>query len=878
MYTPLPTAQSVPTLPRPFGSDSTNISSLGHAYSDSFTPDFDSFTPDTPSKRKKASEPDSPPHQDSKRQKNVHETSDKLDKIFDVLNEVEWTLGDFLHHVFAHKDVHRSKRHATIVQRYLSGKGSQRIGGILEAWLTSPDDAGYDQEDSLYSTSTPYTEIQHARATLTSFAAQLVKIKLVKDMKTAVKVTGGMHAPTEHKLAPEGSGKFAELATSLMDNMKTVIESTQRLLYDYRTMPSINTIKSGLRGFSAQKAIRIKSMGRDTAVVEVNGRQMVKANIIIFDNSQHFRRQRERRIGRENMMVIGISATFMQRLVAVNALDPLDKQCRLSLNLRRTMMVDVILNGIDFPHLRQVGILQFIQAIATYIPEGAIYKPEIILRYRTRCQKRQLPLEVTDVHPLACSDKNETYIPELKDAMLDFLDQTSQTGQRYDNRLWFAGGDGMSYNNLLLAWHTMWTDLCRIHETHWGAPLNDNPASLGNSAKKIGRPAPANLKNVDYYPAADLLALVHDTRMLDCWRIYFKCDDIHKYFADRAALKNLPSFEEMEAGAKYLYDTYTSTIAQKEAAQDARDGQSSWADKVPVGTPWALLPIDATSACAPKKKRRRKTKKAESGVVPKPTVTLPPPPPFFGDQVISDEAGFMRDASISREVSAAVAVGDVGRMWEGMKVMFINFTGSGHSRYSGYLLEMVVDLELESSPDLRDAQLDSMERMNRELEPIIQRKDTTYDSDHIRNMWARNIKDIYDIKAEMRESSGLAKRSGRHNVETHPHSKPEVRTLLRHYKDVELHQRRAGRTYAMGEVADVDDFSAGLKKLAEGGLSRWIRRSTMEKNTGGAAKGDEDEEPEMTLGLIHAFGGEVVIDIVDGDEGLGYQPDEADAE
>ncbi|KAJ6608810.1 hypothetical protein B0H10DRAFT_1653230, partial [Mycena sp. CBHHK59/15] len=102
-------------------------------------------------------------------------------------------------------------------------------------------------------------------------------------------------------------------------------------------------------------------------------------------------------------------------------------------------------------------------------------------------------------------------------------------------------GDGMSFNNMLLVqkymqhhtessfqnfelmvpvlqvWHTMWTDMCRIHETHWGSPLNDNPATLGNSAKKIGRPAPANLKKVDYYPAADLLALVHDIRMLDCW-------------------------------------------------------------------------------------------------------------------------------------------------------------------------------------------------------------------------------------------------------------------------------------------------------------------------------------------------------------------------
>jgi len=111
----------------------------------------------------------------------------------------------------------------------------------------------------------------------------------------------------------------------------------------------------------------------------------------------------------------------------------------------------------------------------------------------------------------------------------------------YDFRLWFGGGDGMSYNNMLIlkkylqthkdpfqsfemmqtalqAWHTMWTDLSRIFGTHWGDSLDNNPATLAWSAKKIGRAAPANLKKVDYYPNAQLLSLVHDTQMLDAWR------------------------------------------------------------------------------------------------------------------------------------------------------------------------------------------------------------------------------------------------------------------------------------------------------------------------------------------------------------------------
>jgi hypothetical protein len=212
------------------------------------------------------------------------------------------------------------------------------------------------------------------------------------------------------------------------------------------------------------------------------------------------------------------------------------------LNLRGTVTVESLLTLIDFPHLRTIGFLQFLSALAAYTPELEFLKSEIHLRYRTRCQKYQLDLDHSDINTLACSGKNEAIIPELKDALLDFENQIGQTETDYDPKLWWAGGDGMSYNNMLLVqknlqnhtesafqcfelmipalqvWHTLWTDLCRIYETHWGAPLNDNPATLGNSAKKIGRPAPGNLSKVDYYPAAELLALVHDTRMLDCWR------------------------------------------------------------------------------------------------------------------------------------------------------------------------------------------------------------------------------------------------------------------------------------------------------------------------------------------------------------------------
>lgn len=94
----------------------------------------------------------------------------------------------------------------------------------------------------------------------------------------------------------------------------------------------------------------------------------------------------------------------------------------------------------------------------------------------------------------------------------------------------------------------------------------------------------------------------------------------------------------------------------------------------------------------------------------------------------------------------------------------------------------------------------------------------------------------------------------------------------------------------LGEPVDVDNFTAGIKKLNQGGLAKWVKRTTMdsgllveaehEGDTSSDSDGldDEGEEPEMTLGLIHAFDGEVMVHVEDDDSEFPEAlADEADA-
>jgi len=246
--------------------------------------------------------------------------------------------------------------------------------------------------------------------------------------------------------------------------------------------------------------------------------------------------------------------------------------------------------------------------------------------------------------------------------------------------------------------------------------------------------------------------------------------------------------------------------------------------------------------------------------------------------------------------------------------MLFTFTGSGHTNYTGYLLEMICDIELESSPALREAFLTSLlvnptgeqggfvpgdiyqEGLNRGIEPIIQHKDADFGSYHVRHIWARNIKDIQELKSEFRAGVGLAKRSGRHKD---PHEKPEFKILLREFKNAELHLRRPGRFYSTANIdddeppktRDVDDMRRGIRTLTNGGLKKWSIKTTKSRglregasnvtdvtevvrDSNGSQSEEEDmwgvddnedcdemdTQGKMTFGIMHSIGGDLVVE------------------
>ncbi|KAK7687036.1 hypothetical protein QCA50_009536 [Cerrena zonata] len=549
---------------------------------------------------------------------------------------------------------------------------------------------------------------------------------------------------------------------------------------------------------------------------------------------------------------------------------------------------------IDISHMRRIGILQWLQVLVNYVPALAYLKPEIARRFRSVEHGAILPLprnERTLVHPLSTVAKNENITSEFRDALLDFFTQLGQHDQDFVNRLIFVAGDGLTYERLLQiksymkdqtnslrrfdliepileTWHTGWTNLSQNFETHWGDSSHRDPSTLGHSATKINQKKPSNLKKVDYYPALYSAFLVLDARMLDCWRLLLGANDLFDHFLSLEVKKTVPSLVELERHAETLYQRYTTRSAYYSARAGPRNGQGI--DLIPTGTPWSQVRPEASS----KPVQPGKESAEQEAVVQ-----------FKGDMSLAQSMMLMHDLMLSREFAQSVAEGDPGRVYEALKRMCISFAGSSHSKYTFYTLETICNLELESSPELKSAYLRNMlvnpsgeqwmegdlhlEHLNLELENSIAHKNGEWDDEHIRTVVAPNISHFTTLKNTFREGLGLAKRRTKH---TAPHSRPEIKILLRTYRDEELHLFRTGRCY--GDVDhDVDTFAKGYKALYEGKMSKFIVESTA--RLGGQERsraetledfmervvniGDDDEDMDDT-GLFASMRGSVRMD------------------
>ncbi|TFK35918.1 hypothetical protein BDQ12DRAFT_725711 [Crucibulum laeve] len=280
----------------------------------------------------------------------------------------------------------------------------------------------------------------------------------------------------------------------------------------------------------------------DLGILQEISWNKLSALVLQLNNVQHYLWPWNFWVGREAMMKIGTATTVFEFQDFSPAAVDLDakKQCLAEIKWK-DLTFEKLLKFIDDDHLDIVCALQWLCVVVNFVPCLSKYQSQIKKLYETVAAKKIIPPQKTCFFPLPTNGNNETITAELLKALIDFAKAMGYTEEEYMHCLLYTGGDGLTFECMLLlklylqfhdtpfqhlewlqpflkTWHMLWTDLSQIYEAHWDDLSGADPLSIGNSANHIKCKAPGNVKKVDYYPYSELAYQVLDACILDCWR------------------------------------------------------------------------------------------------------------------------------------------------------------------------------------------------------------------------------------------------------------------------------------------------------------------------------------------------------------------------
>ncbi|KAJ3819357.1 hypothetical protein F5880DRAFT_1677906 [Lentinula raphanica] len=800
-------------------------------------------------------------------------------------------------------DIELYRARSSSVSKFLRGETAQTAADFLKTWMCHRAGRFHRNSSEMFSSleEKPYEEIRPVRPALTSFAFQVVAHKMVAQAEIAVQPESGLHVHIPTKRQPTKPHvnvvDWSAFSSTTLKTISTIHQELQpliqklllllaarpesrnrvnrppdivvddiisKLAFSRSPHARLQPVMKGLFEFASNASFdtfryesRVSNTPAYSTIIKLLyalAEEGAKATIAYcrdpayvvwatIDNTQDYHVRRMARMGLENVMNLGMSCVAYRRLLKDehrNALDYEDKQRRRRECDRNAITVPQLLRFCDQAHERKVLSYQWLWVLG---------------------------------------DGGEQDLPKFQGAFFDFLKHLGQTKEDNLERMFIAGGDGLTFelygrmmeqrqlhagkftslrflNPRCEWWHGEWTNNSRILNKHLVSYSSRDPSTLGHSASKISRTIRVNQGKYDYHQGTELMHFVLDMRMLDCWRLILSREakkkniilredaDIFQVIAELRAADAIPEIEEFEILANELACTYSAEGAVYRAATGLyRDDAalppkgSLWQPAKPVSSfsePNDPHPDSPSPSTAPdslhSEPNKKKTKKRET-----------PKPSSDADCVLARSIDFIREAMRSREIKWAIADGDPGRVYEQMKRVMFCFAGSSHQKYAQYLLESIIDLELESSPELREVILETSlinldgysghfqacdivhEYYNRILEAIVQHKGRDYGEHFIREGIARHLHHFRQLKHSFLDGVEIQHRSARHSK---PTLRAEIQTLLEEYRLQELHLYRPSRGFDEDRVVQTD-FQIGQDAMQSGSLKKWTSRMTL---------------------------------------------------
>ncbi|KAF8884726.1 hypothetical protein CPB84DRAFT_1816928 [Gymnopilus junonius] len=367
---------------------------------------------------------------------------------------------------------------------------------------------------------------------------------------------------------------------------------------------------------------------------------------LVLDNVQEYCPVYEGGIAHQNILKVGTAGTAIcLKDCKPGAFDLESHLAHVGQKKRKSMTTESLRTDIDWTHVHAIQALHWVHILVNYIPE-----------------LNNLSKEISHCMHEGC--KTITEIQGMAHAIRDFDEQMGIDAEAPDKLLFWQylcsiPDNHDSFCNCIATpeiWHTKAMMLNSIVANHYGPATSKDPSSLSRCSGAVNFKCPANLSSCNFYPT------------LPC-RMYFDArSDLLSYFTDLVKQNELPTVETLIKKAETLVSHY--------ATQDVYEQALSLAESTNAPAPMKITLESGSYVCTASSVD---TDQGGSG------------PQHAGEEV--------PNFSWWTELAYAVPEGDIGRVFEIMKIWIFSFAGSSHSNYTNYLLE--------ASNDLHDAILNN---------------------------------------------------------------------------------------------------------------------------------------------------------------------------
>ncbi|KAG6912758.1 hypothetical protein DXG01_012393, partial [Tephrocybe rancida] len=223
--------------------------------------------------------------------------------------------------------------------------------------------------------------------------------------------------------------------------------------------------------------------------------------------------------------------------------------------------------------------------------------------------------------------------------------------------------------------------------------------------------------------------------------VYLDVDDLTNHFQKLKTSNKLPTLEEIHATARILVCWYATQEAYSQALSSEESENATEAMKIPKGKPWTVPKLaedtqlsSTTSENIDQPHRgtgeeesivEDENMEAESSRGAQPQLepeteehellkeekekkkTHVKAKGFTGDRVLANTILFLQDAGWWVEASYAIPEGNIGCVYEILKIWIFQFSGKTNHNYANWLLEMYCLVRYESSKDLSNGILNN---------------------------------------------------------------------------------------------------------------------------------------------------------------------------